>query len=500
MQPSGSPPPKTTYYVGNFIYEAIAGQPIELEYILNQEGKLRISDVTVFQTPQGVVQAANTGNVDFGLGAKWGVWDYYIKDNLGNTRVVVTEEGNTQLMNCSMEDNPAALGTEEQDNFGNTTNNEVLNTRTAGAVPGWSSNTTKASKLQPVIGTAVGPNVILKVMAGDYIMAGVDHFYQANNPSTPDNTVLNNVVQSLFGALNGSGNVSGGVKSGINQNYLQNNPNSPLPPFLQNAHPPSNGSKPRAYINYIFFDEQFKYVADCSNATLIGNAGSGQPRLFTPNVQATKNGYVYVYLSNETPNMPVYFDNFSVSHTRGPIVEDNAYYPFGLKIQGISAIAANKLKSKEGYQGDHSEHDEETGYNEFALRNYDPQIGRWIQVDPVNQFPSGFIGMGNNPINNVDPSGGDIFSSITGTSNIFINTAATTIVGGLIGGVVGLFNGDDDAWKKGALIGLGVGLGGSINWGGSSVVTRTPSWCPRPSPGLPTAFLILRHFKSRLAG
>jgi len=470
---SGSPPPKTTYYAGNFVYEAIAGQPTELQYILNPEGKLRITDVAVFQTPQGVVQAANTGNVDFGMGTKWGVWDYYVKDNLGNTRMVLTEEGHTQVMNCSMEDNPAALGTEEQDNFGNATNNEVLNTRTTGAVSGWNSNTTKASKLQPVTGTAVGPNVILKVMAGDYIMAGVDHFYLANTPAPPDNTVLNNVVQSLFGALTGSNNVNSGVKSGIDQNYLQNNPNSPLPPFLNWAHPPS-GTKPRAYINYVFFDEQFRYVQDGSNATPVGNAGSGQPRLFTPNIQATKNGYVYVYLSNETPNMPVYFDNFTVTHARGPIVEDNAYYPYGLKIQGISASAAGKLKTKEGYQGDHSQHDDETGYNEFALRNYDPQIGRWVQVDPRNQFPSGFIGMGNNPINNVDPDGGSFLSSITGTSNIFINAAATTISGALIGGVVGLINGDEDAWKKGALIGLGVGIVGSVNWSNSStIVTST---------------------------
>jgi len=36
---------------------------------------------------------------------------------------------------------------------------------------------------------------------------------------------------------------------------------------------------------------------------------------------------------------------------------------------------------------------------------YDPAIGRWHSVDPVNQFASPYIGIGNNPVNLIDPSG-----------------------------------------------------------------------------------------------
>lgn len=110
------------------------------------------------------------------------------------------------------------------------------------------------------------------------------------------------------------------------------------------------------------------------------------PKPETPNEKLTlvKNGYVY--LSNESQNIAVYFDDMQVSHTRSPMVEDNAYYPFGLKIQGISARAALKPQNKFGYQGDFSEQDEETSYNEFALRNFDAQTGRWIQRDSYNEF------------------------------------------------------------------------------------------------------------------
>jgi hypothetical protein len=40
------------------------------------------------------------------------------------------------------------------------------------------------------------------------------------------------------------------------------------------------------------------------------------------------------------------------------------------------------------------------------LRSYDPQIGRFLQHDPYGQFASGYVGMGNDPGNNVDEDGG----------------------------------------------------------------------------------------------
>ena len=40
------------------------------------------------------------------------------------------------------------------------------------------------------------------------------------------------------------------------------------------------------------------------------------------------------------------------------------------------------------------------------LRSYDPQTGRFIENDPYNQFASGYVGMGNDPLNLVDPTGG----------------------------------------------------------------------------------------------
>jgi RHS repeat-associated protein len=70
------------------------------------------------------------------------------------------------------------------------------------------------------------------------------------------------------------------------------------------------------------------------------------------------------------------------------------------------------LTNKAGYQGSYSDFEEELGLNDFDLRTYDPQIGRWLQPDPYDEFSSPYVGMGNDPANNVDPSGGFIWDAI----------------------------------------------------------------------------------------
>lgn len=58
------------------------------------------------------------------------------------------------------------------------------------------------------------------------------------------------------------------------------------------------------------------------------------------------------------------------------------------------------------YQGEYAEHDNETEWEAFELRMYDARIGRWLSVDPMNQYWSPYVAMGNNLIIMIDPSGG----------------------------------------------------------------------------------------------
>jgi RHS repeat-associated protein len=74
----------------------------------------------------------------------------------------------------------------------------------------------------------------------------------------------------------------------------------------------------------------------------------------------------------------------------------------------LGDVYEGKLQNNYLYQGAYAELDEDIGWTDFALRNYDAQIGRWVQQDPYDEFPSPYTGMGNDPINYGDESGGSV--------------------------------------------------------------------------------------------
>jgi RHS repeat-associated protein len=409
---AGTPPPKTIYYAGNFVYE-----DNDLQYILTGSSRLRvITPVAAWSGPSGAVNyLEQRGNIPL-AGGKWGVWDYFLQDHLGNTRMVITEEYQQQQMVCSMEASPAALAQEEQNTFGqsNPLLNEVSVTRAANpSTTNWPGHV-QVSRVLPV-NTAgsnqkgIGSNVLLKVMAGDQLSGAVDYYYENSGSANAVNqSIVNDIGKAITGIVSGgSATVTNGVKdniSTITTGLIL--PSGGLSLFA-GSQPPQPANTPKAYLNYIFFDEQFKYVAQGSGAVPVGalGAGSFKQDVLPMGAVAPKNGYVYIYLSNETNNIPVYFDNLRIAHTRGAIVEDNAYYPHGLRIEGISATAALKTNTRYGYQGNTAEIDDASGYNEFAMRHYNPQIGRWMQADPVDVAAGMYNAMYNNPVSVIDPTG-----------------------------------------------------------------------------------------------
>jgi RHS repeat-associated protein len=114
------------------------------------------------------------------------------------------------------------------------------------------------------------------------------------------------------------------------------------------------------------------------------------------------------------------------------------------------------LKNNYLYQGAFSELDEDIGWNDFALRNYDAQIGRWVQQDPYQEFASPYSGMANDPVNFTDPSGGSILSGLSTAGRLTV----TTLGGAILGGMIDAFSGGD-GWT-GVGIGAGVGLAAGL--------------------------------------
>ncbi len=89
------------------------------------------------------------------------------------------------------------------------------------------------------------------------------------------------------------------------------------------------------------------------------------------------------------------------------IVEENNYYPFGLKHKGYNDVINGRDHTYE-YNG--MEIEEAFGYNmmEMDMRQYDASIARWVVQDPViHHSLSPYNAFDNNPIYWADPSGAD---------------------------------------------------------------------------------------------
>ncbi len=96
-----------------------------------------------------------------------------------------------------------------------------------------------------------------------------------------------------------------------------------------------------------------------------------------------------------------YFNNGSSTE----VLEENNYYPFGLKHEGFNPLPGNPSYQ---YKYNGKELQTESGMYDYGARFYMPDIGRWSVVDPlVEKAPnlSPFRYGYNNPMTFTDPTG-----------------------------------------------------------------------------------------------
>ncbi len=90
------------------------------------------------------------------------------------------------------------------------------------------------------------------------------------------------------------------------------------------------------------------------------------------------------------------------------VLEENNYYPFGLKHTGYNNTNLANPNYKYKYNGKELQDDFNINLYDYGARNYDPTIGRWFNIDPLAEKSRRFSPYTyalNNPVFFIDPDG-----------------------------------------------------------------------------------------------
>ncbi|PQV44583.1 RHS repeat-associated protein [Jejuia pallidilutea] len=241
----------------------------------------------------------------------------------------------------------------------------------------------------------------------------------------PSSNQLQNVQEltggnSTYGFVNGStslteytydsnGNMLRDYNKGISSNITYNHLNLP-------TNVPLSGGN----ISYIYDATGVKLKKTVSTGAITEYAGNyvyqdGSLKFFNhPEGYVDVNGssfsYAYQYKDHLGNVRLSYKDaNGDGFIATSEILEENNYYPFGLRHKGYNTnVTSTNIALKYKFGG--KEMNDELGLDwyDFGARNYDASLGRWMNIDPLAEKMRRFSPYNyafNNPIYFIDPDG-----------------------------------------------------------------------------------------------
>ena len=347
--------------------------------------------LTYITTAEGRVRPRNAAAAN----ATDYVYDYFLRDHLGNVRVVLTEEIDSKNYWASMEDEHA---TEEEALFENVPETRELKPATMPDDATYGTNEKVSRVTYPA--RPMGHAKLLQLMQGDKVNIATQYYYdllQQTNNNTTTQQVLSQLASALLQAPAG-----GFTTDELQQISNSVTNNTALLNFVnQQLNQPDTPGMAKGFLTWMFFNREFNFVPEASGSLRAANAGT-LDELAALEIAAPENGFMYIYVSNNS-TQPVNFDNLRIRTIQSAMLEENHYYPYGMLIVPLSMQNKNtglKFQSKEWVTA------MDLNMYDFNLRMYDPVLARWHAADPMAQFANPYFAMNGNPVSTIDPTGG----------------------------------------------------------------------------------------------
>lgn len=366
--------PKTTHNIGELVYEGSS-----LQFISHSEGR--------------AVPDNSPGAPD-----PW-EYQYFLKDHLGNTRVVFSEKKSATEYKATLE---ADRQGQEQQSFKKYNSLGVLNLFDH---TDEGSTYTKSHLLHGGANYQVGLAKSFTVNPGDVVDLEVYAKYEVLESPPPNN--VSGLLSSLVSAFS-----LGAGTTPLDGSQAQTAFNNLFPvgaPWINSSK--WDPTAPKAYLNYILFDENFQlsdfgFDQISTDAAQSGLSPDVDHDYLSLHVKVQQKGYLYIYLSNEDPvQTNIYFDDLKIIHYTA-VEQISDYYAFGLTFNSYSR--ENSLKQNYLYNGKEVQDEFGLGWMDYGARMYMPDIGRWATIDPLTEMMrrwSPYNYVFNNPLRLIDPDG-----------------------------------------------------------------------------------------------
>jgi RHS repeat-associated protein len=350
----------TQDYIGEFVYQNGA-----LDYLIHEEGRF----------------ASEPGGL---------FYEYYLKDHLGNVRQVL-RNSSANFRIATMEQANAA---EEESTF-----TQIKPTRKREPKHNVTQGGQEVAWLNASMGEMVGPGTTQEIFEGDSVTLSVHGKFLDKKKAR--------VNEASFATMGGKTALLDQLNELALNSKMAGGPNPIAVLNLVDivAKDLQKKETPEAYLIYALYDEDSNRY-EVGKKILTRNAANQHEEL-EEKIAIKKNGYIETFVVNET-SQDVWFDNFKILSQGSILVQETHYDPWGLELTGIGYEYAGVKKNKYLYNGIEYMDDSNLNIYSAEFRNYDPAIGRWLQIDPYDKEDmSPYSWVTNNPIIYADPLGLD---------------------------------------------------------------------------------------------